>query len=62
MAKIADKIVKEKYSILKRRTNSFYEEQNSRKIGREYLTGTPEMIYYIDKSGNLNGKETMLLW
>ena len=62
MAKLTGRIIKERYAPGKR-YNSFYEEQKiNRKIGREYITGAPEMVYYIDKNGSLNAKETTLLW
>lgn len=63
MAKLTGRIIKEKYAPGKR-YNSFYEEQkNDRKVGKEYITGDPEMVYYIDKkTGDLCAKETMLLW
>lgn len=62
MAKLTGRIIKERYAPGKR-YNSFYEEQKiDRKVGREYITGTPEMVYYIDKNGSLNAKETTLLW
>lgn len=62
MAKLTGRIIKEKYAP-GRRYNSFYEEQKfDRKIGNEYITGSPEMVYYIDQNGNLNAKETTLLW
>lgn len=62
MAKLTGRIIKERYAPGKR-YNSFYEEQKiDCKIGREYITGAPEMVYYIDKNGSLNARETTLLW
>lgn len=63
MAKLTGRIYKERYALCKR-NNSFYEEQRrDTKIGDEYLTEVPEVIYYIDKrSGCLNAKETTLIW
>lgn len=62
MAKLTGRIIKKRFAPGKR-THIFYDEsKNTKKIGREYLTGAPEMVYYIDKNGKLNAKETMLLW
>lgn len=63
MAKLTGYIIKERFAPGKR-YNSFYEEQKiDRKIGSEYITGTPEIVYYIDrKTDKLCSKETMLLW
>ena len=63
MAKLTGRIFKNKY-VLGKRNNSFYEEQvGDTKVGKEYITGVPEVVYYIDKqSGCLNAKETALLW
>lgn len=45
MAKLTGRIITEKYAPGKR-YNSFYEEQkHDRKIGKEYITGAPEMVY-----------------
>ncbi len=63
MAKLTGRIYKERYAP-KQGNNSFYEEQkNDTKIGNEYITGTPEVVYYIDnQTGLLSAKETTLLW
>lgn len=63
MARLTGRIYKERYALGKK-NNSFYEEQKGNtKIGDEYLTGVPEVIYYIDKrTGRLNARETTLLW
>lgn len=63
MAKLTGRIYKERYALGKR-NNSFYEEQKEdTKVGKEYITGLPEVVFYIDKrSGCLNAKETTLLW
>lgn len=43
-------IIKERFKPLKRVENSFYETQPlDTKVGREYITGESEVIYYVDK-------------
>lgn len=63
MAEITGHIIKERYELGKK-NNSFYEEQKlDTKVGKEYITGEPEVVYYVDKkTGCLNAKETTLLW
>lgn len=62
MAKITEHLYKDRYAP-KQKRNSFYIEQgNDTKIGDEYLTGVPEVIYRINNSGRLCGEETALLW
>lgn len=64
MAKLTGRIYKERYREFRRETNSFYEEQpQDEGIGNEYLTGDPEVVYYIDKkTEELSAKETRLIW
>lgn len=63
MTRLTGRVYKDRYAPGKR-NNSFYEEQKGdTKIGKEYITGAPEVVYYIDKnSGCLSAKETTLLW
>lgn len=63
MAKLTGKIIKEKYAPGKRTHVYCGEQKNDKKVGKEYITNAPEMVYYIDKkTGDLCAKETMLLW
>ena len=63
MAELTGYIINERYALGKK-NNSFYEEQKmDTKIGKEYITGEPEVVYYVDKkTESLNAKETTLLW
>ena len=60
---ISDKWIEERYAPRKV-NNSFYESMPlDSGVGREYLTGEPEVIYYVEKkTGNLCAKETTLIW
>ncbi len=63
MAELTGYIIKERYALGKK-DNSFYEKQKTdTKVGKEYITGEPEIVYYVDKkTGRLKAQETMLLW
>lgn len=54
--------IKDRYNTLRKKNNSFLENMPlDSGVGREYITGEPEVIYYVEKrTGNLCAKETLL--
>ncbi len=62
MADLTGHIIKDRFDPFRRVENSFYETQPlDTKVGREYITGEAEVIYYVDKrTEQLKAKETML--